>query len=167
MKIILSFCFVFVLILQVKAQDDDMFKALYIYNFTKNVDWPAEYKRGDLVIGIWGNTPLFSEMEKLANKKKSGSQNIVVRKVNNLEMLDKFHVLYLTPSNSKLLPQVLASTSSKPCLIITDQVGLLAKGSCINLLKVNGALKYEVNETNITKKGMKISRFLLELAIKN
>ena len=42
------------------------FQALYIYNFAKNISWPAEDASKDLVITVIGDNELGSELTKLA-----------------------------------------------------------------------------------------------------
>ena len=39
-------------------------KALYIYNFATLTDWPSDYKSGDFVIGVLGESSVFDELQK-------------------------------------------------------------------------------------------------------
>ena len=42
-----------------------IYKALFIYNFATLVDWPADYRKGDFNIGIYGDdNTVFSELSK-------------------------------------------------------------------------------------------------------
>jgi len=46
-------------------------KAVYIYNFTKYIEWPEEYLMERFVVGILGkDESLFNELEKMAKVKK-------------------------------------------------------------------------------------------------
>ena len=38
-------------------------KAVYIYNFTKYIEWPKEYREQIFVIGVLGESALFDELK--------------------------------------------------------------------------------------------------------
>jgi len=46
-------------------------QSLYIYKFTKYIYWPEEKTRGDFFIGVYGNSPIFKELNLMASLKKS------------------------------------------------------------------------------------------------
>ena len=39
------------------------FQAMYIYNFSRMVEWPNEYKNGNFEIGVIGNNSLMEELK--------------------------------------------------------------------------------------------------------
>jgi hypothetical protein len=91
-------------VLQSKAQLPDpvsKIKVMFLYNFTKYIEWPKEYKQGDFIIGILGggSEALQKELEKLALTKKAGIQNIVIKKYNSLAEVDKCHMLFIPESH--------------------------------------------------------------------
>ena len=47
--------------LTAKAQDEK-FKALFMYNFTKYIEWPQSKQTGDFVIGVVGGSPIIDEL---------------------------------------------------------------------------------------------------------
>jgi hypothetical protein len=53
-----------------KAQDEK-FKAIFIYNFTKYINWPAS--EGDFVINVLGDEAITREMGEIATKKTVGN----------------------------------------------------------------------------------------------
>lgn len=54
-------------------------KAVFMYNFTKYIEWPKAYQTGYFVFGIVGDTPLYDELTKMAQTKKIGNQPILVK----------------------------------------------------------------------------------------
>ena len=93
-RIILAMVFVAMGILNTYAQDAK-YKALFIYNFTKHIEWPANAKTGDFVIGVVGNNDVFNNISAIATGKKSGSQNIVVKKFKSVEEVTDCHILFV------------------------------------------------------------------------
>ena len=69
--VLVAFC------VSAKAQDEK-FKALFMYNFTKYIEWPQTKQSGDFVIGVMGNSAIVSELNAIASKKTVGAQNIKV-----------------------------------------------------------------------------------------
>ena len=68
----LVFIFLLFSVSSVHAQQEKNY-AVYaniIYRFTKYIDWPAEKKSGDFIIGVVGDTPLMEELKKVLLIKK-------------------------------------------------------------------------------------------------
>jgi len=129
--VLLSFVLLFCGIKYSSAQNE-MFKALFLYNFTKDIDWPETYKQGEFVVGVLGNSKIIAEIEKIGSKKKVGTQSIVVKKFTSNSDIVYCHVLYITPEKSSQLSEALTKLSDKPTLVITDKPGLADQGAGIN-----------------------------------
>ena len=82
-----------------RAQDEK-FKALFMYNFTKYIEWPQAKQSGDFVIGVIGNSAIVGELETIAQKKTVGAQAIKVKQVSSAEDLTKMHIVYVTEDKS-------------------------------------------------------------------
>ena len=144
---------------------DEMFKSLFIYNFTKNIEWPDEYKSGDFIITVVGNSQIIAELEKIAKLKKVGSQNIVVMRVYSSSEIGKSHMVYISPSKSSELNEIISKTSSTPTVIIGDKEGLAKDGAGLNFIKVDGKQKFEINTGAIERNGLKVNNYLTTLGI--
>jgi hypothetical protein len=143
---------------------NEMFKALFLYNFTKNVEWPADMRQGDFVIAVYGDSPVIGELEKVAATKKVGQQNIVVKKV-AAGAIDKCHILYLPTGKSGDFGSVLSKVEGKPILLVTDKDGLAQQGACINYVIVGGKLNFEINKSRFQKQGLQMASALANLGI--
>lgn len=149
---------------RIRAQDE-MFKALFMYNFTKDVEWPADYKQGNFVIAVLGTSPIVAELEKIAQSKKVGNQPIQILKATDPAAIGKCHLLYVTPGKSAQLAQVTSVFAKKPVLIVTDKAGGAKEGACINFVKVDGKQKFEISPSTIASQGLKVTSFLTSLGI--
>lgn len=145
---------------------DEMFKALFMYNFTKDIQWPVAYTQGDFVIGVIGSSPIIDELNKIAEKKKVGNQTIVVKQFNSSGEIGKCHMVYIPTNKSSMLGDVVSKLDGKPTVVISDGPGLANQGAAINYIKVDGKQKFEINTATLTKNGLKVTQFLTSLGIK-
>ncbi len=144
---------------------NEMFKALFMYNFTKNIEWPVDMRQGDFIIAVYGDSPVIGELEKVAASKKVGQQNIVVKKVDQVGTIDKCHILYLPTGKSSDFTSVLSKIEGKPILLVTDKDGLAQQGACINYVVVGGKLNFEINKARFQKQSLQMASSLANLGI--
>lgn len=139
-------------------------KAIYIYNFTKYIEWPDNYKQGNFVIGVMGNNiSLINELNKMAASKTVGSQRLEIKNLTSADL--PCHIIYVLSDNSAQLTDVMDKIKNKSTLIITDKAGLAAKGAGINFVVQENKQKIELNKSNIEKYKLKVASSLVELAI--
>jgi len=139
-------------------------KALYMYNFAKYIEWPADYKQGDFIIGVIGDSPVLTNLVTMAKVKKVFNQSIKVVKYNSPSEIKKCHMLLVPSNNASILSQCVRQTSDKSTLIVTDKTGL-GNASSINFVIVNRKQKFELNKSNVSKQNLTVSSNLLKLAI--
>ncbi len=155
---------------QSKAQLPDpvsKIKVMFLYNFTKYIEWPQEYKQGEFVIGILGGGAdnLKKELEKLALTKKAGIQNIVIKTYSSVSEIEKCHLLFIPEAKSGLLDDATAKCKKTSTLIVTEKEGLTKKGSAINFVVKDNKQNFELNKGNIERYNLNVSSSLLSLAI--
>lgn len=152
------------LVCKLNAQNEK-FKALFMYNFTKYIEWPSNERSGDFIIGVLGNSPLTSELKTIAGKQKVGVQPIVVKVFETVEEIQKCHILFIPASKSAMLPAILSKTTSLSTLLVGESTGFASLGGCINYVSDGSKLKYEVSKSNIEKHGLVVSSSLISLGI--
>jgi len=160
MKKIVIFIFFITIVLSSKAQDAP-FKALYMFNISKLIDWPEEYKQGDFVIAILGS----SDVSKEFTGKRVIQQSIVPKEFESLSEIGKCNILYIPAEETAQLTAALSKYKGKPTLVISDGGGLAQKGSCITFVKKGTQLQIEISKTNIERQGLKVSSDLLTIGI--
>ena len=140
--------------------------SIFIYNFTKYINWPEEYNKGEFIIAVLGETDLSEEFSKMAKIKNVGNRRMVIKKyatVNDIE--EKCHILFIPTKNSSLLSATLKKTKGQPTLIITHKDGLGRAGSLINFVSSSGKFRFELNLSALEKNGLKCAQQLKTLAI--
>ena len=141
------------------------YKAVFIKNFTKHVEWPPEKKNGNFIIGIFGQYPqLIKELKRMAETKKVGTQDMVIQIYPSVSAINSCHILYIAPNQSAQLPRVINKVRRNNTLLITDKAGLAKQGAGINFIFIQKRLRFELNTANVKKSSLKVSGQLLTLA---
>src|SRR5690606_8194397 len=163
-KIIFGLLIISVIPFTAKSQDYRI-HSVFIYNFTKYIQWPSSDQGGDFVIGVLGNSPIVASLEKLATERKVGSRAMVVKKFSSVDDISKCHMLFIPEGNSNDFDAALAKLSGQSTLVMTERRGLGSKGSSINFVTVDGKQKFELNKSATEKAQLKVSTELTSLAI--
>ena len=142
-------------------------QAMFIYNFTKYINWPAEYQNGDFKIGILGNSPIADELKQIALKRKVGTRTIVIETYASVDEIQKCQILYISESKSSLISKAVLKLSLEPTAIISSSETGLKKGAAINFVIDDAKQKFEIKESNLKKNGLTVSDDLLKLAMKH
>jgi len=139
-------------------------QSLFIYNFSRMIEWPANYRTGDFIIGILGTDEVTVELETYTKGKKVGAQNIQVLQYKTPAEIRQCHILFVPFGKTKQLGEIIAALNGKHILIITEKSGALNEGSAINFLLLDDKMKFEIKPENASKYGLKLSAKIQELA---
>jgi hypothetical protein len=140
-------------------------QAVFIYNFTRLIEWPAEYKSGEFIIGVYGSSEVFNEVKAFCNGKMVGTQAITVTKFGTVDDIGKCHILFVAYGKSKDVGAAAAKAAANKTLIISEKKGTLDEGSTINFILMEDKLKFELKASNATKQGLKIHSNLENMAV--
>lgn len=144
---------------------DEKFKAIFIYNFTKYIEWPSKSTGGTFIICVLGSDAIIAELEGIAGKKMVGPMKIFVKKVNSPAEIGQCHIVYIPQSKSSQITQVVDKLKGQNVLIISDKQSGCSMGSGMNFINKSGKINFEVSKPNIEKEGLKVSSELLSLGI--
>jgi YfiR/HmsC-like len=169
MKLKITTLFLFLSIYASAQNINYKLASLYVYNFTKYIDWPSKEKTDFFTIGVFGETPAFDEFKKMASTKKEVSgKKIVVEKMATVRELETCDIIYIPASQSHRLKEIKESLKGRSVLIITEKPGMAHKGAGINLFldeDDDNKLKFELNRGAIEAAGLHVSSQLVNLGI--
>jgi hypothetical protein len=141
-------------------------KAVFIYNFTKYIEWPADYQSGEFTIGILGTSDaLFSELVKMSKVRKVSNQSFSIQSFKNISDVQSPHILYIPQGSDMNLSKAVGKLKGKSTLIVTEKPGLAKQGSAINFIFEGNKQKFELNKTNIENHNLKVASTLEKLAV--
>lgn len=138
-------------------------QAMFIYNFTRLIEYPTEYKTGEFVIGVFGSKESYNELKTYAYGKTVGSQNIIVKYFNSIEEVLNCQILFISFSKTKEIINVLSKLNGST-LIISEKNGAINNGSAINFIIEDDKLKFQLKPYNAEKYKIKVSSKLTEMA---
>lgn len=143
-------------------------KAAYIFKFVQYVSGPMVEKPDDIVIiGILDDKPtgriLFQALLPVNGKVINGKK-IIVTHFQNLEQVESCHILFISQSSKTDVQVALRHAREMRALTIGESENFLALGGIINLIKVGGTIRYEINTQAAKATGFKIDTKLLRLA---
>jgi hypothetical protein len=147
------------------AQEENVL-SLYIYNFTRYIDWPAGNSNTDFVIDIIGHKSVYEKLKNNTNGRKAGNRNIIVRYLESANAITRSDILFVGFWQSKDIAKIIDKVGNNNTLLISEKDGLIDAGVGINFIIRNDVIKFEIKPANIQKKGLKITDELLKLAYK-
>ena len=162
--IIILFCFY-----SIGSAQTEIAKAqsMFVYNFSRLIEWPVANQTGVFVIGVVGNSAIYGELSSYTASKKVGAQSIEVVKYNDAENVDKCHILFVPFNKTSKMEEIVAKVGGNNTLIICEKKGALEAGAAINFVVIGNSLKFELNSANATGKGLKVSSSLQNMAVNN
>lgn len=141
------------------------FKALFIFNFAKNIEWPAQTADNEIIVTIVGDDKLVEELSELAEVQKVGTRQLSVKTVSSIDEISDSQMVFLSSSKSSLMPMLVSYQKDSPTLLIGDKEGLCSQGAGISFVKNEGKLGFEISPANIEDKGLSMAKKLVYLGI--
>lgn len=150
---------------QCKAQDiDHKAYTLFIYNFMKYFEWPENQSKGDFVISVMGDSPVYKELQTIASTKKLNGRKIIIKKCNTTEEALNSHLIFIPSSKSSMVKMFKEQAKDKPILIIGEREGLAKKGAGLSFLVTDeDELKFDINIKDIEQHQLKVAGSLIKL----
>jgi hypothetical protein len=141
-------------------------QALFIYNFSRLIEWPPNYKTGPFVIGVLGSAPITEQLKTFTSGKQVGTQPITVKTYGSPEEISTCHILFVPFSETKYMARIVSQVATKSTLIITEKNAAIEEGSAINFVVIGDKLKFELSPDHASKYNIKLSSKLNEMAYK-
>ncbi|HEV8082997.1 MAG TPA: YfiR family protein [Chitinophagaceae bacterium] len=140
--------------------------AMYIYYFTKYINWPDHSGSAFLTIGVLGDSPVTDQLKIIIAGKKPGSVPIII-KIIEISEVTKCQIIVVSKSQSSITNQVQEATRNLPILIVTEKRGLVKKGANICIYiddEDNFKTKFEISKKNMQARKLKVANELLKIA---
>ena len=142
-------------------------QALYIFNFSRLIQWPAGSTSGEFVIGVVGDNDLFSSLTSYVANKKVGTQPIVVKKFDDPQSVARCHIVFVGDGKVSRLNEIIGKLQGSNSLIITERKGMINSGSAIDFFMEQDKLRFVMNSDNAQKYNLTVSKSLEDMAYKN
>jgi hypothetical protein len=142
-------------------------KAAFLYKFLNYATWPAGAfadASSPFVIGIYGSGPMTQELASLVADRPVSGRPIEVRSVKRDDPFTGLHVLFVDKSETGQLASLAQIAQQRGILLVSESDRALALGSAINLVVVDGRIRFDISLPAAEKSGVRLSSRLLAVA---
>ncbi len=141
-------------------------KAVFLFNFTRFVDWPGASQRAGspLVIGVLGTDPFGPALDAAVKGEGVAGRRLVVKRIERVEDAIDCDEVFIAASEEPRLGRILELLEGKPVLTVSDIPGFAARGGMIGLVPSDGRMKIQINPGEAKAVGLRISSKLLRPA---
>jgi len=139
-------------------------KAMFVYNFTKYVEWPETSDPVVFRIAVCGNSDIIPVLQSIAQKKSIGTKKIEIVILPPGEIAS-CQILFVPKSESHLLEELARKCQGKGILIVSEECRNAGKGAAINLVNSNSKIRFDIYLSAARSAGVKISSQLTSLAL--
>lgn len=138
----------------------------FFYTIAKNIEWPTDYKTGDFIIGVIGETPVTGHLKTMASKKDISGRPIKIAEYTSVSQIGKCNILFLPADRSDDIEDIIGKLDGMSTLIVSEKNGMAMRGSCINFVTTSaGKLAFELNKAAVDKANLKVASELTRFAI--
>ena len=137
-------------------------KTEFVLRFPEFVEWPmAGNDRRPLSLCLSPTHPFGQNVQASVSGQPRAKQ-INVRELRDHESVRNCDVVYVAPADLSLLDEV----ANLPILTVGDQPNFCQRGGIINLLVLDGRVRFEIDLSRARRSGLKMDSQLLRLASK-
>jgi hypothetical protein len=132
---------------QINTSKEYRVKAVFLFNFTQFVEWPAAAFSGPtspFVIGILGDDPFGNSIDETIQNEKVGGHPLIVQRYKDLRDLKNCHILFLNGSDPEKVRENLL-VINRYTLTVSDADNFMRAGGIIRLVTENNKIRIQVN----------------------
>lgn len=152
---------------QPAASAEYQLKAVFLFNFTQFVEWPASAfsgPDGPFVIGVLGNDPFGGYLDETVHDEKINGHPFEIRRFRSVAEIAQCHVLFISGSETSRLRAILPQLARRNVLTVSDIDGFPAMGGIIQFYSEANRIRLRVNVGAAKAAGLTISSKLLRSA---
>ncbi len=154
---------------QSEVYDQDQVKAVFLYNLTNFITWPAKANQDDaatFTIGVLGHDAVGIYLEHAVFGETTKGLPIAVKHFRSLHGIqsDPCDLLFIDGDQMHLWPQIREVARRYKILTVSDVAGFGRRGGIVSLLTSGRKIRIEINLEEGRRNGFEISAKLLKLA---
>ncbi|MFT3752609.1 MAG: YfiR family protein [Paludibacter sp.] len=142
-------------------------KAVFLFNFTQFVDWPAQAftdAASPLVIGVLGDDPFGAYLDEAVRGEAANGRPLVVQRYRSMAEIGNCQLLFISRSESARMAQILAQLKDKPILTISDAEHFNRDGGIIRFATVANKIRLRISLDSARNASLTLSSKLLRPA---
>ena len=143
-------------------------KAAFLFNFAKFVRWPPAAFAGvtsPIVVGVLGENPFHDDLARTIRNKTIDEHPLVIKEFRSPTEATNCHILFISTSEKNRLPEILKGLKGTSVLTVGEMDHFTESGGMINFVLRGKKIRFQINNDEATKAGLKISSKLMSLAL--
>jgi len=149
------------------AGEEQLLKAVFIFNFAKFTRWPEnvwQAQDAPLILCTAGEDALVDALDQLGGKSIQGHP-VSMRRLADMPSAGRCHVLYVAGSEQKHVTDIIESVRREPVLTVSELPSFGRRGGIIELYREEERIRFIVNLNAANGAGLEFSSRLLNLAV--
>lgn len=142
-------------------------KAVFLFNFTQFVEWPAGAFPDDkapFVICVLGRDPFGENLDEAVRGERVGSRDLVVQRYESLEKVGHCQILFVTDLAAERPAGLAAALVGRSVLTVGDAQGRAGRDVVIGFVSDRNRIRLRINLKAAQDAGLVISSKLLRPA---
>ncbi len=158
---------------ETKKAPEYLVKAVYLFKFLSFVQWPdngqsTTMQEGNITIGILGDDPLSDHFQPIEGHViKSINKKVAIKHLGPYRDgmdLKQCQLLFICSSEEKKFKRIINRTKGTAILTVADTKGFLELGGMVNLVNINGHIRWEIDLSSIRQAGLNVSSTFVQSA---
>jgi hypothetical protein len=151
----------------VAAPSEYQVKAVFLFNFSRFVEWPASaFAAPDspFVVGVFGHDPFGTDLDAVVKGESVNGRPLVVRRVRDAAEAAQCQILFIHQSEEQRLNELLSALDRHSTLTVSDLPGGAQHGVMIRLVTEGGRVRMRIDIESARAAALVISSNLLRSA---
>jgi len=143
-------------------------KAAFLFNFAKFVQWPQAAFTGaasPIVVGVLGENPFHDDLARTIRNKSIDEHPLVIKEFRSPTEATNCHILFISTSEKNRLPEILKGLKGTSVLTVGEMEHFTESGGMINFVLKGKKIRFQINNDEAARAGLKISSKLMSLAL--
>jgi hypothetical protein len=154
--------------IQAETDNPNGLKAAIIVKFPEFIKWPSYSTvlnpHSPFVIGVLGDTPIFSLLGRYAKHNKIRSKKVKIIAISDYSQIKTCNILFIAACSRKKFKEILQEIDHMPILTIGDTKNYERRGVMINLFILGDRVRFNVNYAAAKKRGIMMESKMVRYA---
>jgi hypothetical protein len=141
-------------------------KAVYLYNFGRFVEWPAQVMTGrdSFAICVLGQDPFGPTLDATLVGETIAGRVVTAKRIASPQESDDCRILFLSSAEANSLKKIIEAMRKHAVLTVSDMPQFVSRGGMIQFVLEDKRVRFEVNLTAAQEAGLTLSSELLKVA---
>ncbi len=152
---------------QPPASREYQIKAIFLFNFTQFIEWPAAAfanPGSPLVIGILGENPFGSYLHDAITGEKVNGHPLIIQRFSSISQIQPCHILFINQTETNKFGQLETILKGQSVLTVSDAPDFMKRGGMVRFFTKSNKTQLQINLESIKAANLVVSSKLLRLA---